>query len=106
MKIKDQPEIPLSLWSYDEVFPRKYKLVREHDGLINSGNKIQWIQWNTDKRFNSTHDKPELGRSLLLDPHPISYTWMTTVVTEIIEQREDYIKFRTSNSVYELFIKN
>jgi hypothetical protein len=106
MKIKDQPEIPLSLWSYDEVFPRKYKLVREHDGLINSGNKIQWIQWNTDKTLNSTHDKPELGRSLILDPHPISYTWMTTVLTEIIEQREDYIKFRTSNSVYELFIKN
>jgi hypothetical protein len=36
----------------------------------------------------------------------MNYTWMTTIVTEIIEQREDYIKFRTSNSVYELFIEN
>jgi hypothetical protein len=26
-------------------------------------------------------------------------------VTEIVEQREDYIKFKTENSNYELFIK-
>jgi hypothetical protein len=104
MKIKDQPKIPL--WSYDEVFPRKYKTVREHDGLTKSANRILWIDWETDGTFHSSHKEPKLGRSLILDPHGMNYTWMTTVVTEIIEQREDYIKFRTSNSVYELFIKN
>ena len=31
------------------------------------------------------------------------FTWQTTLVTEIIEQREDYIKFKTGNSNYELF---
>jgi len=31
------------------------------------------------------------------------FTWQTTVVTEIIEQRDNYIKFKTENSVYELF---
>jgi hypothetical protein len=31
------------------------------------------------------------------------FTWTTTVIEEIIEEREGYIKFRTSNSVYELF---
>jgi hypothetical protein len=106
MKIDDQPKIPLSSWSYDEVFPRKYKLVRERDGLVNTGNKIKWIEWNEDGTFQSSHDEPGLNRSFILDPHLMSYTWMTTVVTEIIEQREDYIKFRTSNSVYELFIQN
>ena len=107
MKPSDvQPKIPLSLWSYDEVFPRKYKLVRERDGLTKAGNKYKWIEWNEDGTFQSSHDEPGLGRSFILDPHSISYNWMTTVVTEIIEQREDYIKFRTSNSVYELFIQN
>ncbi len=27
--------------------------------------------------------------------------WTTTLVTEIIEEREDYVKFKTGNSVYE-----
>lgn len=86
--------------------PKKYKLVREHDGLINAGNKILWINWNKNGTFKKAYDKPKLNRSLILDPYLMSYTWMTTVVTEIIEQREDYIKFRTSNSIYELFIQN
>jgi hypothetical protein len=86
--------------------PKKYKLVREHDGLTNVGNKILWIDWKKNGAFKKAYDKPKLNRSLILDPYLMSYTWMTTVVTEIIEQREDYIKFRTSNSIYELFIQN
>ncbi len=27
--------------------------------------------------------------------------WLTTVVTEIIEDKGDYVKFKTGNSVYE-----
>jgi hypothetical protein len=104
MKPSDtQPKISLS---YEDVSPRKYKLIREHDGLANAGNKILWIDWEMSGRFNSSYDEPELGRSLILDPYLGSYTWMTTVLTEIIEQRENYIKFKTSNSVYELFIQN
>ena len=104
MKPSDvQPKIGLS---YEDVSPRKYKLIRENDGLVNTGYKMKWIEWNEDGTFQSSHDEPGLGRSFILDPHFGSYTWMTTAVTEIIEQREDYIKFRTSNSVYELFIQN
>jgi len=32
----------------------------------------------------------------------MSYTWLTTAVTEILDQRENYVKFRTGNSLYEL----
>ena len=103
MKIDNQPVISLT---YEDIAPRKYKLIRESDGLTNAGDRILWIDWETDGTFHSSHKEPKLGRSLIVDPHHMSYTWMTTVVTEIIEQREDYIKFRTSNSVYELFIKN
>lgn len=103
MKIDDQIIAGLS---YEDDSPKKYKLVREHDGLTNVGDKILWIDWKKDGTFHSSHNEPKLDRSLIIDPHRMSYTWMTTVVTEIIEQREDYIKFRTSNSVYELFIQN
>jgi hypothetical protein len=103
MKIDNQIIAGLS---YEDDSPKKYKLVREHDGLINAGNKILWIDWKKNGIFKKSHDKPKINRSLILDPYLGSYTWMTTVLTEIIEQREDYIKFRTSNSIYELFIQN
>lgn len=81
----------------------RYKLVRERDGLSNVGHKIGWIEWNEDGKFKELHDEPAVGRSLILDPQRISYTWMTTTVTEILEQKENYIKFATTNSIYELW---
>jgi hypothetical protein len=38
-----------------------------------------------------------------MSPFNDHFTWQTTTITEIIEQKEEYIKFRTGNSVYELF---
>ena len=38
-----------------------------------------------------------------MSPFNQSFTWQTTTVTEIVEQRDDYIKFKTGNSNYELF---
>jgi len=85
----------------------KYKLVRERDGLTHYGREMGWIEWGEDSRFKEKHDEPAVGRSCILDPHRISFTWLTTTVTEIVEQKEDYIKFNTRNSVYELWkLKN
>jgi hypothetical protein len=81
----------------------RYKLVRERDGLSNVGHKAGWIEWNEDGTFKKLHDEAAVGRSLILDPQRISYTWMTTTVTEILEQKENYIKFATTNSIYELY---
>jgi len=39
-----------------------------------------------------------------MSPFNHHFTWQTTLVTEIIEQKEDYIKFNTENSSYELFV--
>ena len=103
MKIDNQQKTPLSI---EDADTSKYKLVRERDGLTVTGNRILWIDWEEDGTFHSSHNEPKLDRSLIVDPHRMSYTWMTTILTEIIEQREDYIKFRTSNSIYELFIQN
>ena len=81
----------------------KYKLIRESDGLIKQSEDIKWIEFNENGSFLADHKDITVGRSLLMSPFSISFTWQTTLVTEVLEKREDYIKFRTKNSVYELF---
>lgn len=82
-----------------------YKLVREHDGLINQSKDITWIEWNEDGRFKEKHSDIGVGRSLIMSPFNQFFTWQTTVVTEILASEPDssYIKFKTKNSTYELF---
>ena len=84
-----------------------WKLVREHDGLTNQSKEVKWFEWNDEGRFKSKHDEPAVGRSLIMSPFNQFFTWQTTSITEIVEEREDYIKFNTRNSVYELWkLKN
>jgi hypothetical protein len=39
----------------------------------------------------------------MMSPFGLSFTWMTTSLTEIIEERENYIHFKTENSEYKLY---
>ncbi len=98
LSVDERVRVNLNL---EEIF--RYKLVRERDGLSNVGHKAGWIEWNEDGTFKELHDEPAVGRSLILDPQRMSYTWLTTTVTEILEQKENYIKFATTNSIYELW---
>lgn len=82
---------------------KNWKLVRERDSLTKYSRAIIWINWNEDDTFKSQQENIEVGFSLLMSPFDQSFTWQTTVVTEIIENRERYIKFKTGNSIYELF---
>ena len=84
-----------------------WKLVRERDGLTNQSKDIKWIEWNEEGRFKADHKEPAVGRALLMSPFNDFFTWMTTDVTEILENQEDYVKFKTRNSNYELWkLKN
>ena len=80
-----------------------WKLVRERDGLTKQSTEVMWVEWNEEGRFKAKHDKPAVGRSLIMSPFNQFFAWQTTSVTEIVEEREDYIKFNTQNSVYELW---
>ena len=80
-----------------------WKLVRERDGLTKHSVDVMWLEFNEERRFKAKHTEPEVGRSLLMSPFNEFFTWQTTDVTEIVEQRDDYIKFKTKNSNYELF---
>ena len=80
-----------------------WKLVREHDGLTNQSKEIMWLDFNDEGRFEANYDKPAIGRSLLMSPFNQFFTWQTTPITEIVEEQDDYIKFKTKNSNYELW---
>lgn len=80
-----------------------WKLVRERDGLTKQSEKIMWIEFNDSGRFKEKYDEVGVGRSLIMSPFNQFFTWQTTTVTEIVEERDGYIKFNTENSRYELF---
>ena len=80
-----------------------WKLVRERDGINKQSEKVIWIEFNDDGRFKEKYDDIGLNRSLIMSPFSDYFTWQTTPVTEIVEQRDGYVKFKTKNSVYELF---
>ena len=80
-----------------------WKLVRERDGLTKQSKEVMWVEWNEEGRFKSKHDEPAVGRSLMMSPFNQFFTWQTTTLTEIVEQRENYCKFKTRNSNYELY---
>ena len=80
-----------------------WKLIRERDGLLKQSKEVMWVEFNEKGRFKSKHDEPAVNRSLIMSPFNDFFTWQTTTITEIVEQREDYIKFKTKNSNYELF---
>jgi len=80
----------------------KYILKRIDDGLVKEANKVIYIEWNDNSTFKSKHDEPAIGRSIMLDSNNFNYTWLTTPIVEILEEKDKYIKFRTENSIYEL----
>lgn len=94
-----QPKLLLNL---DTEEP-KYRLVRERDKLVKESARVLWLEFNEDGTFKEKHDSPSIGRSLIMSPFNQFFTWQTTIITEIVEQKEDYTKFKTENSNYELF---
>ncbi len=83
----------------------KYKLVRESDGLTKYAGKIEWIEWCDEYGTGkASHDEPKVGYSLIIDRSIMTWKWLTTPITRILDNQEKYIKFKTENSIYELFI--
>jgi len=81
----------------------KYKLVRDRDQLTKTSMEIKWLEFEKNGNYKASFSNIAIGRSLIMSPFGIHFTWQTTLVIEIVEQREGYIKFNTENSNYELF---
>jgi hypothetical protein len=39
---------PKVLLGQDDLYPKKYKLVRENDGFTKTGTHILWVEWDSD----------------------------------------------------------
>lgn len=92
-------------------------LRRVSDNAGDQGSRVEAISWNEDGTFKAVEGhRPIVGCSMLVGSTSArSYShqdyWLTTPVTEIIEEKLDgddlvYSKFRTGNSVYELYANN
>jgi hypothetical protein len=79
-----------------------YKLTRLNDNLTKTAPEVKWLEFDSVGKCIAQHNEIAVGRSLILSPFNQFFTWHTTLVTEIIEQKEGYIKFATENSIYEL----
>jgi hypothetical protein len=80
-----------------------YKLTRLNDNLTKTAPEVKWLEFDSVGKCIAQHNEIAINRALLLSPFNQFFTWQTTLVTEIIEQKEDYVKFATENSIYELF---
>ena len=87
------------------------KVRRVSDGKGDEGARSQAIQWYVRGKKKGQFKKvvsnrPTVGCSMLVGSVTArSYSsqdyWLTTVVTEILEDRGDYVRFKTGNSEYE-----
>jgi hypothetical protein len=91
-----------------------YSLKRERDGIGDSGGMSIALTYSQNDIEYEENARPRVGVAMRVGSHfGRSYSaqdwWQTTVITEILEERsvataegrEDYVKFRTGNSVYE-----
>lgn len=88
------------------------RLKRVRDGAGDSGPRSEAIKW--DKKTKQpivVSNRPTIGAIMVVGSiNGRSYSnqdfWCTTIVTEILEERDDYIRFMTENSEYEWFSNN
>jgi len=107
--LSQNEDVTLSLdKTFEEIYGKqeehKYKLVRERDGLTKQSKDIKWLEFDEDGKYKADFQEVAVGRSLIMSPFNDFFTWQTTTIKEIVEEREDYIKFKTENSLYELFV--
>jgi len=81
-----------------------YKLTKPNDpSFLKTGEKVKWIEWDNEGRFKESFDEPAIDRSLIINHHfGAMFTWQTTPITEIVEQNENEVVFKTKNSLYKL----
>ena len=83
-----------------------YRLVRKKDGLVKQSKKVCYLSFFENGTFRKKHYKAKIGRCLLMSPFSRYFTWQTTLITKIIEEKKNYIRFTTENSEYELFTED
>lgn len=74
-----------------------------NDLFIKTSNKVLWVEFDEFGVGKKPHEKIGINRSLVMSPFNNNYTWMTTLVKQVIEEKPNYVKFKTENTIYELY---
>lgn len=83
-----------------------FSLRRTRDGAGDSGPMSVALWREGDNIKSEDLARPRVGVCMKVgSPYARSYNsqdwWMTTFITEIIEDQENYVRFKTGNSEYE-----
>lgn len=73
------------------------RLIRQNDSLIKEGT-IEFVEFDKNDRGKNIHMKPQVGFSCIINRTNITYTWLTSQITEVISNTE----FKTKNSHYKI----
>ena len=83
-----------------------YSLRRESDGAGDAGGMSLALWIGEDGQVQEQYNaRPKVGVALRVGSvYARTYQdqdwWQTSLITEILEDREDYVRFRTGNSTY------
>lgn len=95
-------------WNWNTVYNRiiMARLRRTSDGAGDMGARSEAIAWENGVFKEIVGNRPTLGCSMIVGgvtarTYQQQDYWLTTVITEIIEERQDYVRFKTENSEYE-----
>ena len=75
-----------------------YKIIRIEDGKTFETKDYKFITFDESGKGRGSVNTPEVGASLIIPPYNAFYRWMTSVITEVID---DY-NFKTKNSTYKI----
>jgi hypothetical protein len=83
----------------------RYSLIRLEDGAGDSGIMCEILDFESRKSVVGA-TRPKIGYGVRVgSPYGRTYSsqdwWQCSPVTEILEEREDYMKFKTRSSTYE-----
>jgi hypothetical protein len=71
--------------------------------FIKRSSKVKWLSWNDDGTFKDDSEQIEIGRSLLMSPFNVFFTWQTTPIRAFVASSDgNEIVFSTKNSNYTL----
>jgi hypothetical protein len=73
------------------------------DNFQKHSKEVRWVEFNEEGKGKELRDKVIVGSSLIMSPFNESFTWMTTIVIEIVEERDNYVHFKTENTEYKLY---
>lgn len=83
-----------------------YSLRRERDNEGDAGGMSMAIWFDENNELQTKQNaRPRVGVAMRVGSvYARTYQeqdwWQTSLITEIIEDREDYVRFRTGNSIY------